>query len=351
MAFNLSDIVRPSVKRLRAYQAEEIPCRVKLDANESPYGLPGGLRNRLAQAARDLDLQRYPDPEARRLRGIFARSYRVPMEGILLGNGSDELISSLITAVGGPVLYPVPTFAMYGIIARAQGLRVLEVPLAKGFDLDLGAMKRTIRQKNPKIIFLSSPNNPTGNAFSDDRLAEIVTASRGIVVIDEAYQPFSRKRAWMGRLRQYPNLVVLRTLSKIGLAGLRLGIMAASPAVAAEVNKIRLPFNINAFSQTAAETILEAKRNVLRETTRRIVTERGRLLRGLAKIPGVEVSPSDANFIFFRVADPARVFRELLARGVLIRNLDGAVPGGMRVTVGTPRENNIFLKALGGVQR
>ncbi len=334
---DIKKLVKPNVRKLRAYEAKEIPARVKLDANESPYGF--GLK------LPAIETNRYPDPESKALRRALAKDLRMPMNSILTGNGSDELISYLVTTFGGPVLYPAPTFVMYGIIAQTLGEEAVAVPLDEDFDIDLKATLKAVRQEKPKLVFLSSPNNPTGNCFSADRMLRIIEAARGIVVVDEAYQPFAGDRGFVPLLSDYPNLVVLRTLSKVGMAALRVGYMVASPEIIEEVNKVRLPFNLNSLSQAEALKALSDKKG-MRGYIRSIVAERKRLAKELAAVNGVTAFPTEANFILFRVAAPGEVYARLLKKGVLVRNMDAVVRGCLRVTVGTPKENTAFLKAL-----
>jgi len=343
----ISRYVRPNVRRLVAYAASEIPCRIKLDANESPVGPDRRTMARIGRLAAATALNRYPDPEGRALRGLLARGLRLSRRRILLGNGSDELISLLVTTFGGPVLVPEPTFSMYGIIARGLGERVVTVRLDRDFDLDAERMARAIRKHRPRLVFLSTPNNPTGNVFSRDRVLSVLDRTPGIVVVDEAYQPFSGAPGYLRELRRRPNLAVLRTLSKIGLAALRIGFLAASPELVSEVNKVRLPFNVNALSQAAAQAVLES--GGMDGIVRGVVRERKRLADAMSKMPGVVVHPSEANFILFGVDDAERVHRGLLRRGILVRNLDGVIPGTLRVTVGRPAENKAFLQALKAV--
>ncbi|MBA4372921.1 MAG: histidinol-phosphate transaminase [Thermodesulfovibrio sp.] len=342
---NIKKLVKKDVAALRAYSAVEIPCRIKLDANESPYGFDEALK-----AAALLKTNRYPDPEAKALKKILAREMRVRPENILQGNGSDELIYYLIATFGGPVLYPVPTFSMYGIIAQAFGEEKLEVSLDEAYDLDAAAMLTAVKRQKPKLIFLSTPNNPTGNCFSSERILPLLEAARGIVVVDEAYQPFASDRGFLPLLKDYKNLVIMRTLSKIGLAGLRFGYMIASPEIIGEVNKVRLPFNVNALSQAVALAALKDRKR-LKASIRQIVTERDRLFSAMEEIPGITPFPSEANFILFRVAGPDRVYKALLRQGILVRNIQDAVKGSLRVTVGTPDENTAFLRALGKIQK
>ena len=335
---NVRRLVRPNVRDLKAYEAKEVPARVKLDANESPY--PVGLD------LRGIKTNRYPDPEARALRAAFARHAGARRENVLAGNGSDELIYYLITTFGGPVLYPTPTFSMYGIIGRAVGVRTVGVPLDSEFDLDAAGMLAAVRREKPRLTFLSSPNNPTGNCFSADRMLRLVEASRGIVVVDEAYQPYAGGgRGFVPLLRDYENLLVMRTLSKVGLAALRVGFLLGGAEIIEEVNKVRLPFNLNSLSQAGAvEALRQGAR--LRAGVRSVTAERQRLARALESLEGVEPFPSEANFIMFRVRDPGKVHRGLLRRGVLVRDVSAMAPGCLRVTVGTKRENDAFIKAL-----
>ncbi len=342
---NLKRLVKKEVSELTAYAAKEIPCRIKLDANESPYGFAEALG-----AAVKIATNRYPDPQAKGLRKLLAKDLGVRQENILQGNGSDELIYYLIATFGGPVLFPVPTFSMYGIISQALGEKKISVALDKTFDLDTEGMLRAIRRERPRLIFLSSPNNPTGNRFSSDRIMRIIDASKGVVVVDEAYQPFSGGKGFLPLLRDHRNLVILRTLSKVGLAALRVGFLVADPEVVEEVNKVRLPFNVNSLSQAVASEALR-DRNRYRSFVRTIVSERKRLLKEMGKIEGVRPFPSEANFILFEVDDPDRVCRGLLKKGILVRNIRDAVEGCLRVTVGTPEENTTFLKALSEAAR
>jgi len=338
---DIAKLVRPSVLRLRAYEAKEIPCTVKLDANESPYALGRDLFRGL----RGLETNRYPDPEARKLKKIIGKRFGVSPERILQGNGSDELIYYLVSTFGGPVLYPFPTFSMYGITSQALGEKAIAVPLDREFDIDLEKTGKAIKKERPKIIFLSSPNNPTGNCFSSEKILKIIGMSKGIVAVDEAYQPFSSERGFLPLLKDYKNLVILRTLSKIGLAALRLGFLIADPGIIKEVNKVRLPFNVNSLSQAIAVEALK-DRAAFSATIKTIVSERERLLKEMERRDGIEPFRSEANFILFRVRDPGRVYERLLKGGVLVKNLNEMVRGCLRVTVGTPEENTIFLKRM-----
>ncbi len=342
---DIRKLVKKQVSALKAYDAKEVPCRIKLDANESPYGFAGA-----AGSIAGIRTNRYPDPAAGSLRRLIAKNLGVNPENILFGNGSDELIYYLITTFGGPVSYPAPTFSMYGIISQALGEKKVEIPLDKDFDLDMDGFLKAVRKEKPKLIFLSSPNNPTGNCFSTDRILKIIGESRGIVIVDEAYQSFSSEKGMLPLLKDCRNLVIMRTLSKIGLAALRLGFILADPEIIREVNKVRLPFNLNSFSQAVAAAALKKKKE-FRTSIKAIVTERQRLIEEMVKIEGVISFPSEANFILFKVGDPDYVYTSLLKRGILVRNIKNVVPGCLRVTVGTPQENTAFLKALNEIAR
>lgn len=345
---DFSKLARPNIRSLKPYEAKEIPCKVKLDANESPYTLPAEKifhkKNFFST------LNRYPDPEAKELKKTISRNLMIKPDNILLGNGSDELIYYLITTFGGPVVYPTPTFSMYGIISQALGEKGIGIPLDKDFDLETDKMLAAARKYQPKLIFLSSPNNPTGNCFSADRVLKIIDSSLAarhpsLVIVDEAYQPFSSDRGFLPLLKDYKNLAILRTLSKIGFASLRVGFLIADEGLINEVNKVRLPFNLNSVSQAMA---LEAFKNkdVIESQIKNITSERERLFEELSKINNVLPYPSEANFILFKTKNADIVFQKLIKNGVLVRNLSSAVKDSLRVTVGTPEENNFFIKAL-----
>ena len=341
---DIEKLVRPNVRALKAYSAKAIPCRVKLDANESPYGF-----EITDEILKSIKTNRYPDPEAKTLKKIIAKNLRLNPENILFGNGSDELIYYLTTVFGGPVLYPVPTFSMYGIISQALGEKRIEVPLDDEFDLDTDRILYLIKKEKPGIVFLSSPNNPTGNCFSADRILKIVE-STSLVVIDEAYQPFSSEKGFLPMLNDYKNLAILRTLSKIGFAGLRIGFLIAGKEIINEVNKVRLPFNLNSLSQTVAAALLKNP-NTIKLHIGLITSERERLLNELWKTRGIKPYPSEANFILFKVKNSDKIYYRLLKKSVLVRDMKGVVNGCLRVTVGTKKENNIFIKALKEVMK
>ncbi len=334
---------------MQPYSVPDHPCKVKLDGNESPYPLPDDVAEMASAALAAVEVNRYPDPEARRLKAAAASFLGVDEGSILFGNGSDELISIAMTTFSagtGKVLYPVPTFSMFSITAAALGLERVEVPLDGDFDIATGPIFEAIERNDPDAVFLASPNNPTGNLFSKDRIEAVLEAARGVVVVDEAYADFAG-RSVLGLLDKHPNLIVLRTMSKIGFASLRLGIAVADPALLREMNKVRLPYNINSLTQAVALVVLTHP-GFIRERVAEVVRERMRIWEALKAIDGVLPYRSDANFILMRVGDADRVFERLVEQGVLVRNLSspGVLEGCLRVTVGSPEENDYFLSAL-----
>ncbi len=345
-------LIRPEVRALKAYHVPDARGLIKLDAMENPYSWPEVLKTDWLETLRDVPINRYPDPSAQALRTQLKQSLAVPAGmDVLFGNGSDELIQLILMGVACPgavVLAPQPTFVMYEMIATFVGMRFVGVPLAADFGIDQAAMRAAIQQHQPAVVFLAYPNNPTGNLFDEQAIETLLRESPGLVVVDEAYHAFAQ-RSFMARLGHYDNLLVMRTLSKQGLAGLRLGILAGDPAWLAEFDKLRLPYNVNSLTQASARFALHHK-DVLDEQAARLRAERTRLLQELAAQPGVQVWPSAANFILFRTAKLADgVFAAVREQGVLIKNLSGT--GGvlancLRVTVGTPEENTAFLAAL-----
>jgi histidinol-phosphate aminotransferase len=346
-------LIRPEIRALKAYHVPESSGLIKLDAMENPYTLPEALKAEWLNRLRDVAVNRYPDPAAQQLRTRIRQALDIPVGmDVLLGNGSDELIQLILMGVAQPdalALAPTPTFVMYEMIATFVGMKFTGVPLGAGFALDSEAMLAAIRRHRPAVVFLAYPNNPTGNLFDATAIETILRAAPGLVVVDEAYHAFAQQ-SFMERLGRFDNLLVMRTLSKQGLAGLRLGVLAGDPAWLRELDKLRLPYNINSLTQVSAEFALEHKQ-VLDEQAARLRGDRESLFSELGQLPGVRAWPSAANFILFRTdTKPAdEVFARLRQQGVLIKNLSGA--GGvlancLRVTVGLPAENAAFLAAL-----
>jgi len=349
------DIIRDEIQALSAYQVPAAAGMVKLDAMENPYPLPSALRDAVAAGIKDAALNRYPDPAARELKAQLRETMQVP-DGmdLVLGNGSDELIQMLALAVARPgatMLGCEPSFAMFRMIAVFAGLNYIGVPLTAQFAIDVPQMLAAIQENRPALIFIAYPNNPTGNLFDGEALECIIDAAPGLVVIDEAYHSFAGK-SFMPRLAGFPNLLVMRTVSKLGLAGLRLGLLAGRGEWLRHIDKLRLPYNVNVLTQRVVAMVLR-NRAVLDEQAAAIKAARAHLLDELRRVTAVQAYDSDANFILFRVADAGRTLGALKARGVLIKNLDGTHPlltGCLRVTVGTPDENARFLDALATIQ-
>jgi histidinol-phosphate aminotransferase len=344
-------IIRDEIRAAGAYHVPDSRGYVKLDAMENPYGLPADLAAEVGQLAAEAPLNRYPDPGASALKARLREVMDVPagME-LLVGNGSDEIILLLALAVsrlGAALLAPEPSFVMFRMVAGVVGLRYAGVPLAPDFGLDLPAMEGAIARHRPALTFLAYPNNPTGNLFDRAAVERIVETAPGLVVVDEAYHAFAGE-SFLPRLERHPNLLVMRTLSKLGLAGLRLGLLVGREEWLRELDKVRLPYNVNVLTQRVAERVL-GRMDVLNAQAAAIRDERARLFGRLAAVSGVQVYPSRANFLLFRVQQADSVFIALKARGVLIKNLDGSHPmlaGCLRVTVGAPQENDRFLDAL-----
>lgn len=349
----LARLIRPTLRTLKAYHVPVFTGPVKIDNMENPYALPADMRAQMAQALTATAINRYPDPQAPRLKELLRTQLEIPSAlEIMLGNGSDELIQILCMAVAAPgrvVLAPDPSFSMYRLIATITGMEFVGVPLTPDFELDMPALRAAIAEHQPAVIFLCHPNNPTGNLWPDAQLREIVALAPGLVVVDEAYSAFA-ETSFLPEVTHHEHLLVLRTLSKMGLAGLRLGLLLGHSAWLHELDKIRLPFNVNILTQTCAEFALQHY-SVLEDQAARLRADRERLLQALALLPGVTVFPSKTNFILFRVP-PGRaspLFDTLKAQGILIKNLTAAHPlltDCLRVTVGTPEECAAFIHAI-----
>jgi len=344
-------VVRPEIRALTAYAVAKAPGMIKLDAMENPFPLPEPVRAKVAAAVAAVPVNRYPDGGADAVRAALRVSLGLPDSlGIVLGNGSDELIQIIVSALAKPgavMLAPEPSFVMYRRNALYSGMRFVGVPLAPDFALDTGAMLEAIARERPALVFLAYPNNPTGNLFGADEVERIVRAVPGLVVVDEAYYAFA-DASFLPRIAEFPNLVVLRTVSKIGMAGLRLGYAIAAPEWIAELNKVRQPYNLNALTQAVAPVLL-AEGAMLAEQAVALRAERTRLCAALAALPGVTVFPTQTNFALARVPDAPRWFEALRAAGILVKSLHGSHPlllHCLRITVGTPAENDALLAAL-----
>ncbi|HLP98553.1 MAG TPA: histidinol-phosphate transaminase [Sideroxyarcus sp.] len=345
------NLLRPEVLGLHAYHVPPASGMVKLDAMENPYLLPQNLRDEIAQLVADAAINRYPDAGAQQLKDDIRKVTKLPAGmDVLLGNGSDEIIQLLAMAVAKPgaVLLSVePSFVMYKMISTFVGMKYVGVPLKQDFSLDLPATLAAIERERPALVFLAYPNNPTGNLFDAEAVKLIIEAAPGLVVVDEAYYAFARD-SFIPHLSCYSNLLVMRTFSKLGMAGLRLGFLAGPAAWLGQLEKLRLPYNVGVLPQLVAAKLLE-HHDVLLAQAASIKQERGKLAAALDAIGGVQTYPSEANFILFRVAKATQVFDGLKQRGVLIKNLNGGHPAladCLRVTVGTPDEDARFIAAL-----
>jgi histidinol-phosphate aminotransferase len=345
--------VRTEIADRSAYEVIPAAGRIKLDAMESPYTWPTALKAEWLSTLCQVELNRYPDPaaielceELRRCSGIGGTM------GILLGNGSDELIQMIIMALGGrgrPVLAPEPTFGMYRIIAEMLGSPFVGVPLTDGFAIDRSALLSAIETHDPGCIFLAYPNNPTGNLFERETIEAIINSANGLVIIDEAYHPYCGQ-TFLNEISENGHLAVLRTFSKLGLAGLRLGFLTGPESWLSEINKVRLPYNISVLTQASAQFAL-SHRDWFTQQAEKVCAERRRLHTSLQEFSEFNVYPSSANFLLFRTPEgtAVRVFDSIFHQNILIKNLDGQhdqLRDCLRVTVGTPDENNLFLDAL-----
>ena len=350
------DPIRDDVRSMHAYAVPDAAGLIKLDAMENPFMLPVDLARELGLRLSEVALNRYPPADPARFKRALAEVVGLAAPQVLmLGNGSDELIHLMIQACArqepaGPavVLMPTPGFAMVEISARLDGCRFVGVPLKPDFELDLPAMLAALEQHRPALVFIAYPNNPTGNRFSRRDLEAVLDRAPGLVVIDEAYVPFAQD-SWLPQLAARPRLIVLRTLSKLGLAGLRLGYACGDPAWIEQFEKVRPPYNVGVLTLAAAGFLLPHFA-VLEAQAEAIRAERGRVLAAMRKMSALQVYPSAANFLLFRVADADRLFAGLRGRGILVKNLSSShrlLTGCLRVTIGTSQENDAFLQALG----
>lgn len=344
--------VRPEVRALTAYHVPPAQDYIKLDAMENPYPLPGPLIDEWLISLRRLELNRYPDASAEALKDQLRDYLQLDTGlGILLGNGSDELIQIIAMALAGPdktIMAPEPGFVMYRIIAQSLGMNYVGVPLDENdFSLNRAAMLAAIEHYQPAVIFLAYPNNPTGNLFDRETIEAIIAKSDGLIIIDEAYYSFA-ETTWINDLNKYDNVLVMRTLSKIGLAGLRIGMLVGSTDWLNELNKVRLPYNINVLSQASARFMLEHI-NVFDEQAAKIRVDRQKMYVALERLSGIRVWPSHTNFLLFRTARAPQIFEALKQNYILIKNLDGThelLARCLRATIGTAEENQAVLEII-----
>lgn len=351
----IENIIRPDVQALDAYHVPDSAGYLKLDAMENPYQLPDNLQKQLGEHLSHVALNRYPVPSYTGLKKKICDKFGVPAGyDVVVGNGSDELIVIVSTACArqdkrAKVLAPIPTFVMYAISAQFSGMDFVGVPLKSDFSLDMDAMLQAIKVNQPSVLYLAYPNNPTANLFDVKEMLRLIEAMKdiGIVISDEAYQPFAQT-SMMPYLPQYPNLLVMRTVSKLGLAGVRLGYMSAHPDLLAQFDKVRPPYNVNVLTEATVEFALDHL-DVFNEQAASLRAERETLSVALAALAGVEVLPSSANFVLIRHQNADEIFEKLLSRRVLIKNVGKMhilLDNCLRITVGTPEENKLFLEHL-----
>ncbi len=345
------DFLREGLLETQAYEVPLPDGRIKLDAMENPYTWPEEMREAWRHELKSTDVNRYPDASARDLKQQLRTTYNIEADyDLLIGNGSDELIQIVCAAfagAGSTVLSVDPAFVVYQSAAKLYSLSFETVPLDDDFHLDLDAMLAAIARFQPAVIFLAYPNNPTGNLFNNDAIATIIEAAPGLVVVDEAYQPFARVSWLSDRLAE--NVVVMRTLSKFGLAGLRLGYMIGHQAVISELNKLRMPYNVNTLSMETACFALK-HHTVFDEQADKILRERSRMQQAFGRYESLEVFASDANFILVRAGGAGNaLFDHLLQSGIRVKNLTasgGSLTDCLRVTIGKPDQNDSLLAAL-----
>jgi histidinol-phosphate aminotransferase len=350
---NIKRLIRPEIQALGAYHVADAEGMIKLDAMENPYSLPEGLKKKWASVLAGPDVNRYPDPRAPEVKERLRTVMNIGQDlDILLGNGSDELIQMICLAIASPervVMSPEPSFVMYSMLAGITGMRYQGIELQSDFSLDLEGALYALRKNKPAVLFLAQPNNPTGNLFPVEHVRALVETAPGLVVIDEAYTPFCDSD-YLALASEFDNVLIMRTFSKVGLAGLRLGFLIGAPGWLEQLDKVRLPYNINSLTQAAAAFALE-NFDAFREQAARIRADRTDLAHALQETPGLEVFPSEANFILVRTfdMDASHVYAKLKQRGILIKCLDDAHPllrNCLRITVGTPDENSRCVQAL-----
>jgi histidinol-phosphate aminotransferase len=341
--------IRPEVREIDGYHVITYDCPVKLNQNESPFDIPLEIKDRILSRVRDQAWSRYPEPMPTDLVEAVADFVGVPSTHVLVANGSNSIVQHFLNAVVSPgvsVAIPAPSFSLYGQITEMLGGTPVYVPTTDQFTYDIAALNQAA-QSGVSAVIICSPNNPTGCDISNDDLGALLEGTDAIVVVDEAYAEFNDHTA-IDLLDQYPNLVILKTLSKaFAAAAIRVGCLIAHPDLVAQVQKIKLPFDINLFSRVAAIELLQ-HRDKIKANVRLIIDERDRVLSELATIQGVTPYPSKANLILFEVDDPDSVFEQLAEKGVLIRNISGypRLSRGLRVCVGTQDENDTFLTTL-----
>jgi len=339
-------MIRSDIKTLAAYHVPDSSGMIKLDAMENPFSMPNALREPWSKVLADVDINRYPDADMAELRGKIADHAGVNADQILLGNGSDEIIQMILMAIcPGTCVVPSPTFVMYDLISHWLKRPVASAPLSDDFRLDADQFLQVCAREKAEIAFLACPNNPTGNLWPEEAIRKIAENFNGLLVIDEAYGPFS-ERTHTHLISK--NVMVLRTFSKLGWAGLRLGYLIGEAENIAHLNKVRMPYNINALTQSSALFLLDHF-DVFEQQAVDIKAERERVMASLSGMDDIEVFPSQTNFVLIRVPDADAVFEQLKQRNILIKNMNnarGLLANCLRITIGTSTENDAVLNAL-----
>jgi histidinol-phosphate aminotransferase len=355
VAARIKATIREEIRALSVYPVAKAAGMIKLDAMENPFGLTAPVRAQVAAAVANVAINRYPDGGADGVKAALRRSLGLAEHvGLILGNGSDELLQMLTTVVAGPgavVLAPDPSFVMYRLYALYANARYIGVPLRADFTLDIDAMLDAIAREEPALVWLAYPNNPTGNLFPAADVERIIRAAPGLVAVDEAYYAFAGS-SFLSRVLEFPNLIVVRTVSKIGMAGVRLGYAAAHPAWIAEIEKVRPPYNVNSLTQAVVPVLLEHEA-LLAEQAATLCRERARVAAALAAMRRVDVFPTQANFVLVRVPDASHWFATLRDAGILVKNVAAWHPllaDCLRITIGTPAENDALLETLSRCQ-
>ena len=341
--------LRTDIRNINAYHVPSAKNMLKMDAMESPFGVPEELKDEFLEYISHSEVNRYPDANAKELQATLRSLMDIPKDfGVLLGNGSDELIQllSLACSSGDLIMSFEPSFVMYELVSKFAQLNYHGMPLDENFEIDLNSTLLAIKSKKPKLIFIAYPNNPTGNSFDYDVIREIIESTDALVVLDEAYYAYSEK-SFLAEIKNFSNLVVLRTISKIGFAGLRLGLLVGSQETIEQLNKLRLPYNINILTQASANFLLKDRQRIV-SNAKIIINERRRLYDELSLIPGLTVYPSQANFLLVKAENAKILLKSLKDSGILIKGfaISTQLENFIRISVGEAKENNVLLECI-----
>ena len=341
--------LRTDIRNINAYHVPSAKNMLKMDAMESPFGVPEELKDEFLEYISHSEVNRYPDANAKELQATLRSLMDIPKDfGVLLGNGSDELIQllSLACSSGDMIMSFEPSFVMYELVSKFAQLNYHGMPLDENFEIDLKSTLLAIQSKKPKLIFIAYPNNPTGNSFDYDVIKEIIQSTDALVVLDEAYYAYSEK-SFLAEIKNFSNLVVLRTISKIGFAGLRLGLLVGSQETIEQLNKLRLPYNINILTQASANFLLKDRQRIV-SNAKIIMNERRRLYDELSLIPGLTVYPSQANFLLVKAENAKLLLESLKDSGILIKGfaISTQLENFVRISVGEAKENNVLLEYI-----